>query len=680
MTFSRDVLSYKAPSSQEHLRLATELQGALSPVCRVAISGNGDRLVTSANVQQACDVLKQLNLNWSCVLRPDDGELKFFLAGRNQVLHLLALGHPCIPMFLTAHAWALRASMPSNSNQTNGVCSLLAELQVAIRAIWKARPCQPVDDPLLRVWETVLTAFLRTQPLHASAAVLHAHRRRLGACRGDPVSELVALRTAADAWTGALELAELVVDLYLKTGSAARSNPLADVVYSHLLQHLCALRLDLAEALARAGVTVARVGEEHGEEAGGGSAATAEGARQIGKRLETADASLLELVASIADRCSAGGVDVIQRDLTVKVGMRRPGGLDADLRSALSHPAVQCLLGWWLVAPGAAAGGGGGMAWGLPEPLLRHVEAMGERHKLGVRALKGAALCWEQMLQDWEGPNSNPTAPLSGLVPSGAAGTESGPGAAETSAAGLRLGPGSGSGGAMQSGVAVGLLGGGGVPGASADGSVAAAAGMAPASSRPVYGPAHMHRMCMAGLRQCCSLPEHAPDVATDAYFDHFWIEPAVDKGLGVLIGSLLRMPPAKAARRLASVWQVLLRCSHMKTVGSPTSLALCVGQLLGEVLPHVHPQTQGRERLRPALVGGGCGELPRAVQGALEVAAGGAGSGSGEGTAAPGKHYGPAFFVSNCYLPSVPYPHGPTPASALQHPKASHRRHPMYR
>ncbi len=646
-----DTLFYVAPSSQEHLRLATELQSALSPICRVAVSGNGDSTTTPANMQQACDVLKKLNQNWSCVLRPDDGELKFFLAVRNQVLHLVVLGHPCIQMLLTAHAWALRASMPSSINNTDSVCSLLTELQLAIRAIWKGKPCDPIDEPLMRIWETVVTAFLRTQPLQAASAVLHAHRQRLVACRGDAVPELAALRQAADAWTGALELAELVGNLEFKKVSAAISNPLADVATSHIVQHLCALRLDLAEALARA----VEEGQGEGEEAGGGDAATAEAARQLSERHEQDDASLLELVASIAHSCSAGGVVAKQRDLTVcvEVDTRQPGGSDAELRSALSHPAVQCLLGWWLVAPGAAAGGGGGRAWGLPGPLLRHMEAIGERDKLCVRALKGAALCWEQVLRDWEGSNSDPAAPPSALVPSGAAGTAAagaGSGAATAGATGLGCGSGFGPGEAARQQQPTGAAGAGQVPQTTADGPVAAAvAGTPSGTSRPVYSPAHMHRMCMAGLRQCCSFPEYAPGMAMDAYFEILSLRPAVDKGLGVLIGNLLRMPPAKAARRLASVWRLLLRVSKAGFGMLCSTLGLRMGQLLGELLPHLQQQQEqqhGGSRTAPA------GELPGAVQGDLEVAAGGVASGSGEGAAGPGKHFAPSCYcmsVSNC-------------------------------
>ncbi len=597
--------------------------------------------MTQAEMQQAFSKLQQLNKTWSCVIRPDGRELKFFLAGRNQVLQLLAVGHPCIPMLLTAHAWALRASMPSSIHNTDSVCSLLTKVQVAIRAIRGACPCESVDDPLLRIWETVLTAFLRTQPLHAASAVLHAHRQRLAACTGEPVSEPAALRTAADAWTGALELAELVGSLGFKMDSAASSKPLADLASSHILQHLCALRLDLAESLARVGE-----GRGEGEEAGGGDAATAAAAVQLSKRLEQGDSSLLELVASIAHNCSTGGLVAIQRDLTVcvEVDTRRPGGLDAELRSALSHPAVQCLLGWWLVAPGAAAGGGGGRAWGLPAPLLRHVGDMGERDKLCVQALKGAALCWEQVLGGWEGPQPDPAAPPLELLPPEAAGTAAaGPGAATAGGAGLGRG--------VPRAQLTGAAGGGQVPQTTVAGPGAAATALASVNSRPVYSPAHMHRMCMAALRQCCSFPECAARVQIDAYFERVYFRPAVKKGLGVLVGSLLRMPPAKAARRLASVWRLLLRVSRAGFGISCTTVGLRMGQLLGELPPRLQQQGQQQHgRSRTAHAGVRRGELPEAVQGDPEVAAGGSASGSGEGTAGPGKHR--AFLlVTTCFV-----------------------------
>lgn len=242
-------------------------------------------------------------------------------------------------MLLTAHAWALRASLPFSNNHLDSVCRLLTELQVAIDAIRKAMPCQPEEDPLSRGWEAVLTAFLRTQPLHAASVVLHAHRQRLGACKASPVFKLATLHQAAHAWADAMHLAGAVVgSRMLKVDRKAGVRAYADVASSHILQHLCALRLDMAEGLARVG----------DEEAGGGDVATAEGVRQLSKRLGVTDASLLELVAAMAQGSSTGGgVVVIQRGLTVcvEVGMRQPGGSGAEVRSALAHPAVQVLLG-----------------------------------------------------------------------------------------------------------------------------------------------------------------------------------------------------------------------------------------------------------------------------------------------------------------------------------------------
>ncbi len=474
----------------------------------------------------------------------------------------------------------------------------------------------------MRSWETVFTTFLRTQPLHAASAVVHAHRQSLGRCTGDPAAELVALRQAADAWTGALELAELVGDLDIHLRGAASAIPLANVASSHILQHLCALRLDLAEALTR-------VGEGQGEEAGEGGAANAEAARQLSKRLAQADTALLELVAVIADGSSSGGVDDNVRGLAVCVEMPRGrlGGVHAELRSALSHAAVQCLLGWWLVAPGAAAGGGGGRAWGLPGPLLRHVGAMGEQGKLCVRALKSAALCWEEVLKDWgdlAGPPPEPAAPLASVAVEAAGNVAAGPGAVVTSAA--EPGSVSVSGRVLQqkqvASAAVGSLGGSQVPGANAVGPTATA--VASVNGRPVYSPDHVHRMCMAALRHCCSFPEYEPAAHIDKYFEVISFRPAVNKGLGVLIGSLLLMPPARAARRLASVWQVLLQSSKAGLGMYPKYLGLRIGQLLGESIPHLQQREQQQEQPRSAGAEGACGEPPGAVQRDLEVTAGG--------------------------------------------------------
>lgn len=171
-----------------------------------------------------------------------------------------------------------------------------------------------------------------------------------------------------------------------------------------------------------------------------------------------------------------------------------------------------------------------------------------------------------------------------------------------------------------------------------------------------MYSAAHMHRICMAGLRQCCSsFSGHAPEEVADAYFGHAIVQPAVARGIGVLISSLLRMSPAKAARRLASVWHILLQGSRAGPGMHPKQLGLHIGQLLGELLPHLQQQEHGQGRLRSGLVGGSCGGLQSAVQADKEVAAGGAGGGSGEGAVAQGKHCVPAVIVSDRYIPSVP-------------------------
>lgn len=78
-------------------------------------------------------------------------------------------------------------------------------------------------------------------------------------------------------------------------------------------------------------------------------------------------------------------------------------------------------------------------------------------------------LCWDQVLRDLEGPSSNSIAPPLARVRSEAAATsEAGPGAAETGAAGPGPGPGSGELVQQLTDAAVGLLGGGSMPGANA--------------------------------------------------------------------------------------------------------------------------------------------------------------------------------------------------------------------
>ncbi len=583
------ILAYKAPTDDSSLKLVTQLQSDLSALGHAArsepVTLSPDWVKHHVNLARSR--LRELKSIWGCVVDDADVSHDESRAAQNHVMRLFAVNHGCLPLLLAAHAWALRTSSPCCANQISGIGLLLMDLQFAIRVVLASKPLAPVDAPLLRTWENVLTAFLRTQPLHAFSAILHAHRQRLAACRGDAVSELAALGKAADAWTGALELAAFIVDVRNDSDSIESPITPSEVASSHVLQHLCALRLDLAEGLARAGDGEGTgEGEGEGQEVGSGAAVAAEGAR-VTKQLEGQDGALLKAIASASYAAQIEGpyVSVRERDLSVSVRLwtREPGSSKAVIRSALSHPAVQCLLGWWLVAPGAVAGGAGGRAWGLPEPLLRHVGDMGERVKLCVQALESAALCWEQVLRFWQD--------LPPSQRSGAAAAAAAQGSDREAVAAL----------AGSASVAAPSM----PPGAAAGTAILAPAGT-PAGAhtnsishelqhRPFpYSPLQIYRMCTAALRTCDSLAEQG---FQPTRFHIAMLTPAVKDGMGVLIGSLLRMPPAQAARHLASAWQVLLQCPTAGIEIHSSTLGLCMARLLGELPPRLQQQQQGQEQ-----------------------------------------------------------------------------------
>ncbi len=642
------MLAYKAPRDNVSLQLATQLQSALSAVCRAASSETValNPSLVERNVNLARSRLRELKSIWGCVVDKvgvSDDESQ---AAKNHVRRLFAVHHRCLPLLLAAHAWALRTSSPCRDNQISDIGLLLMDLQFAIRVVSAAEPVAPVDAPLLRTWEAVAVAFLRTQPLHATSAVLDAHRQQLAACRGDPVAELAALRQAANAWTGAVDLAAFFSNSNLAWGEAAKSIIPSDFGSSHILQHLCALRLDLAEGLARAG-------HGEGEAAGGGATAAAEGAKQMVQQLEGKDVALLKAIASAtyqAPRTGEWHVHIEDLSVSVELETREPRSSEVAMRSALSHPAVQCLLGWWLVALGAAEGRG--RAWGLPEPLLRHVGDMGERDKLCVQALKSAALCWDIELRLWQEPS--PPQHSSDAAAAAAAAAAQG---SEGEAAAVLAGCGSAA--------VPGML-----PGAAAGTALLASAGTsasAHASSishapqhRPFpYSPLHMYLMCTSALETCYSLAENGRQPTR---FNSGTLKLAVHSGMGVLIGSLLRMPPAQAARHLASAWQVLLQCPTAGIEIHSSTLGLCMARLLGELPPRLQQQQHGDENegvQQQLLQGQEEGEVQqrqqhnrqetRAGGGAPETGGEVAGSGAtagcpssdhGEGAAAPG---GPA-------------------------------------
>ncbi len=556
-------------------------------------------------------------------------------ADERVVLRLLETRHPCLRELVTFHPQLLRASGPRCGVQYQ-VCSLLSEMQRVIRVLVSAISDTP-DSPAGKVQHDFMKAFMATQPAHAAAAVLHGHRQRLTECRADCAAELDALSRAVAVWVQAAALAALIWFIYCRSPPGQQGVVRDALVGSHLLVHLCALRLELAEGISRLYDSPTAGPSSQGSDGPGikpGSQQRKQ-QQQLLAQLRAADSDFLSALGG-ALRCCSGFREVVVHLKQDRVEMRLPWNTlheEPGLHAALSHPAVHCLLGWWLVAPGVAAGCPGATAWGLPEGLVRHVAAMQDPRDLCASALFAAVQYWEDApctrgVAPPPGPPRPAEAATAGQAravdTAGAAG-----GAGEAGAAAGRAGAAAGEAGAAagagMGGDVIDLVPWDELPGGAAAGSSSPREGEA-AGSLP--GPAVVRHPLPYSRSQVCKLVAAAlrflsrDDAATD------YSDSALSAAVGLLVRDLMAMPRAKAARRVASTWGLLVPA--LEACGRETyetAWGWHVGQLLGE-LPHRWRQQRQEGQRRE-------GDGPRVEDKRQQRQGGGAGGGVSVGVAA---------------------------------------------
>lgn len=567
--------AHQDPIAARSLELASRVQGALSALCQASSSRAAGPTLPQL-VGHTCSLLQKLNASWVKHITNGGVKCTTTFADKDNILPLFDRNHDCLPDLLAAHALALRVSAPDSTSPlhncmqeaSHGSTCLLTDLQLCVRAVVNAEPpvfpqgIRPTVDErtvrMLRTWEVVVMAFLRTQPLRAAAAVLHAHRQRLaeyrqdpGARREDPAAELDALCDAAEAWVLMVDLACLVRDA--RSFLNHRPPDAASDALSDAVAHLCALRLDLAEGLAR-------VQEQLGKDV-----VEAQLRGLLRATLEEHDRALLILMGKAVDARLLGGMtDIDVDDLAVSVSLDtcQEGRPDEDSCPELSHPAVQFLLGWWVVAPGAAAGGPDSCAWGLPEGLLSHVRDIKDPSQLCMYALMAAAPYWEQVMltgldllpqqhggltpvEAASAAARDVAAERAGVSSDGAGGSARGLGTAAETA------------GVAPADVAPAVAVDGPMP---AGGSSPAAAGNLPRVPQPdklIFNPVQTFRLCAAAVRHCCSAAESMRRGAGMS----MWLNlgDALEHGMSTAVACLLRMTPTQAARHLATAWQLLL-------------------------------------------------------------------------------------------------------------------------
>ncbi len=611
------------------LRLITELCSALSPICRAATdaSGSNDAAVTVHVLKKAEDILRQLDVIWADYLDEYIIYDEPFLEAKEHVAEVLATRRDSLTTLLTAHAWALRASNPLRGGQLPDVSSLLNQLYCALRVLVNDDASQ--SSAHRTMWTRLVRAFVATQPAEAAAAVVHAHRQRIAACRGEPAVEADALREATAAWASATQVASVYVQKQIGTGTAITLNFIHEVAVSGIAEQLCGLRVELAEGLERiwaapngsGGSGASASACANGDTGAGAQASTEDSVRSyIMDQLSYGDANLLEVLDEACKAYSTGSSDVVAKvtntaAVHLSFGPVRPS--DAAAAAAVLHPAVQYLLGWWLAVTAAAGARDGSSssssssssiiisssrsrAWGLPEAMVRHVERMANPRRMSLMALRAAGVCWQQALRD----GLARTSPRRRRRPAAA-----GPG---LEGAGARAGAGSA---AAAAAAAAGATAEGASDGAGQQPEEAAAAHGGGRHPVP-YSPMQMYDMCLAALAHCCWWNRY--DRQDDSIVYHC-LSTALDAGVGVAVQCLLRMRPEQAACRLAAVWRVALQCAD-SAGKDPDRWGWRVAQLLCEVPLHLQQQRQGRQAQQEQ----GQGEAERAA------GAGGSGSGSG--------------------------------------------------
>ncbi len=569
-----------------------QIESAFRPVCESVSRGEDPSLHA---LEQALLPAKELRQFWEP--SSDNGRCRVLLClelhRRRQSNLLYAL--------ITSFAWLTRNVSPTASDPTalnspdmRVGHSLQCNIQVAVLHVLNVSTGgSPDEEPLGAVKRSVYITLLSTEPLHCRSKALQVNRQHLESFRGSgAVTEGLpnGICVAVVAWVGAVDLTWAISRQYMATSylyiqDSDRTAMQLALASSHILEHLCALRVVLAEALMWA--------EE-------GSGATPKYLHRAIELLAEFSGkfhiTLLHISAAVTD-----GFPSLEVSGARVVTPRPDQCMQSPLWPVVTHPAVQYLLGWYLVAPGVAEGWLTAEAWGLPEALARDYTRL---HSLGVEravwpsaALHAAANIWCTALR-----SEASLLPLGSAV---AAGGRGGDGSTEDQQ------------GTCGVGAAVCSKAAGGAEAAAA--AAAAAAGGCGSAGRPGgdWGPrcsglacnvAQMYRLCKASMR-------------------HMWLEGADDEhalaaGADLLAECLPRLPAAVASRGLRYVWEGIFRAP-----GPSNLLAWQAGQLLSTFV-HVR---------RPDKVAGGArGGEARGVEagggeaGASHGGLGGGGSDSG--------------------------------------------------
>ncbi len=498
--------------------------------------------------------------------------------------HTLALelehqGHSnLLAHLLTLFAWLLRElqSVSPRCNTFKFTVELWKRMQAAFLPLLKVHVALPHPDnqPLHSIHSSFCQALIQTQPLQCLSKLLHAHRSNIETVwrAGAPEQQQAdVLEAAVEGWCEAVNVAtEMQTGLIL----SCCCNTEELFASSGLLEHMCALRLVLAEGLARL------EGSKAMEETGAREQHQQQ-QRQLVQRLAGVlhgkDQLLMDMLSSASTALPIGWLDIEVIDTRVVVPQER-SRQGSPVWPSLSHPAVQCLLGWWLVAPGLVWGWPGAGGWRLPEALGRDFrrirdhdakrEGKSRDRRLAATALFAAARIWPALLRSGAPPPTPQQTAAAAAAPTLARGGDAlAPEAVEGSS---RAG-------------AIGAC----RAGAPTDAGLVAASPMQPSDGGGcappfplAYRPAHMYRVCYVVTEE---LGRRKGEYKTRGAWGCSFTYSAWGAGVELLADLLEFLPPRMAVGELPVVWPLVL--SELRNISYCNEAAWCVGQMLSELM-----------------------------------------------------------------------------------------------
>ncbi len=645
---------YKSPQLRKSdVRWLREVDGALRPICEAIVQGARPTL---QDLETALPHVKGLSDDWN-LISIDKSRYHRLLAldlqrqGRCNLLERL----------ITVFAWLLRdspdiAHLLAETDNPYLLIAMRKYLQISVTlvaALPRDRHYSAAaawnEEPLWPVQESFCLVLLRTKPLHCLSQLLQLSRQdveaswSIGTGEQQQDQQVLELERAGMGWCEAVSTVDPLIKVLEGSAFAQLRQDLAS---SHLLEHLCALRLVLADGMARLEGSRGAAGtgavgqeqqqeQEHQEPAAPPPPPPQQQEREqqqepppppplqqqqqqqhrLLSRLHRLAALLQQHDRTFLTMLLEGtrGVTIGLQVADVRVTASRvlaPEAPHVCMHSvslpSLSHPAVQCLLGWWLVAPGVVGGWRGAGRWRLPEALerdFRRIQDEVYRGGLAAAALSAASHIWPALLR-------------SGFAfPAGASAGREAPAAAAT-------GPVAGG----EAGISEPELGSGLGPGASSGsvgGAPAAPVGEGRGAAGRVlsYSPVDMYRVCRVAVEEMARREMGSDGEEVPGGWG------AMEAGEVALVELLEFLPPDQAARRLPGAWRVLFGKLSRRT--SDTNGLWYAGYVLRR-LTH----------LRPPAGAGGLGQEAVArcaggEQGAGVVAGSASGSGAGAGAGA---------------------------------------------